>query len=407
MSCQRLVVLETHPVQYHAPVYRELGSLGVPVTAIYGSDFSVAGYTDPDFQAHFAWDTDLLSGYQSIFLSRVGQGGGTHPEDLSGQGLRAALGKAQPSAVMVLGYGTRFHRTAIWAALRSGRPLLFRGETTDHARQRNRSHEAVRDQLLGALYRRCSRLLYIGARSREHFVRLGCPPERMVFSPYCVDTTPFQCTESARTALRRQIRAQWGAQDDETVLLFSGKLVDRKGCLLLLDAARELVKELPGKVCLVFLGDGPLRQELQGRAHGDPRVAVVFAGFRNQSALSAYFHGADLLVLPSRTGETWGLVVNEALCHGLPCVVTDAVGCAPDLIEAGVTGQVAQTASMENLGQALHRALPLAGRPEIRQQCRARVADYSVGRAAAGIAEAFFSASRHRQAPCSEAEASP
>ncbi len=390
MNSRRLVVLETHPVQYHAPVYRELGRLGVPVTAIYGSDFSVAGYTDPEFQTHFAWDTDLLSGYRSVFVSRVAAGGGTDPKGVTGDGLRAALEEARPSAIMILGYGLRFHRRAIWAAARSGHPLLFRGETTDHARQRCRAEEALRNQLLRALYARCSRLLYIGTRSREHFLRLGCPGERMVFSPYCVDSTSFRSTEPDRTALRARIRSEWDADDDVAVVLFSGKLVERKGCRLALDAASELVQRSQGSVLLVFLGDGPLRDELRKRADGHPGVRVFFAGFQNQRALSAYFHGADLLVLPSRHSETWGLVVNEALSHGLPCVVSDGVGCAPDLVEAGVTGEVAETGSVESLSEALRRGLLLARRLEIRQQCRAKVATFSVGRAAAGVAEAFF-----------------
>jgi glycosyltransferase involved in cell wall biosynthesis len=387
---RRLVVVETHPVQYHAPVYRELGRLGVPVTAIYGSDFSVAGYTDPEFQTHFAWDTDLLSGYRSVFVSRVAAGGATEPKGVTGEGLRAALEEARPCAIMILGYGLRFHRRAIWDAARSGHPLLFRGETTDHATARTRTEEALRSQLLRALYARCSRLLYIGTRSREHFLRLGCPPQRLVFSPYCVDATPFRSSEPDRAALRAQIRSEWGAGDDVAVVLFSGKLVERKGCRLALDAAGELAKRSQGRVLLVYLGDGPLREELQTRAHGRPGLRVLFAGFQNQSALSAYFHGADLLVLPSRHSETWGLVVNEALSHGLPCVVSDGVGCAPDLVEAGVTGEVAETGSVEGLSEALRRGLVLARRPEIRQQCRAKVATFSVGRAAAGIAEAFF-----------------
>ena len=56
-----LAVLQTHPVQYHAPVYRRVQERwGVPVTAIYGSDFSLAGYRDAEFKTTFAWDTDCL-----------------------------------------------------------------------------------------------------------------------------------------------------------------------------------------------------------------------------------------------------------------------------------------------------------------------------------------------------------
>src|SRR5262249_26431912 len=40
----------------------------------------------------------------------------------------------------------------------------------------------------------------------------------------------------------------------------------------------------------------------------------------------------DCLVLPSDASETWGLVVNEAMASGLPCITSDACGCAEDLI---------------------------------------------------------------------------
>ena len=87
-----LAVIETHPIQYHAPVYRVLQQqLGVPVTAIYGSDFSVAGYRDAEFGTTFAWDTDLLSGYTPLFLSRVDSGGATSAEAVSTGGLRDML----------------------------------------------------------------------------------------------------------------------------------------------------------------------------------------------------------------------------------------------------------------------------------------------------------------------------
>src|ERR1035441_2886345 len=99
-----LAVIETHPVQYNAPVYRELQrNWGIPVTAIYGSDFSVAGYRDREFGATFAWDTDLLSGYSSRFLDRVVDGGAVSDTEVSAHGLRDALRRAKPNAVMVLG----------------------------------------------------------------------------------------------------------------------------------------------------------------------------------------------------------------------------------------------------------------------------------------------------------------
>src|SRR5262249_33647787 len=149
-----LVVIETHPIQYHAPVYRALQQqFGVPVTAVYGSDFSLAGYRDLEFGESFAWDTDLLSGYKAEFLGHEAQGGAKTAEETTPRGLRAMLHRLQPAAILLVGYSPRFFRDAIMHALATGRPLLFRAETTDHAASRSRMKSWVRDRLLCALYR--------------------------------------------------------------------------------------------------------------------------------------------------------------------------------------------------------------------------------------------------------------
>src|SRR5690348_16591173 len=130
MQPEPLAIIETHPIQYHAPVYRVLQQqFGVPVTAIYGSDFSVAGYRDREFGESFAWDTDLLSGYTSVFLSRQREGGAGSAEEVSALGLRDVLRRTRPTAVLLLGYSPRFFQTAILHACRLGCPLLFRAET--------------------------------------------------------------------------------------------------------------------------------------------------------------------------------------------------------------------------------------------------------------------------------------
>ncbi len=386
-----LAVLETHPVQYHAPVYRAVREqFNVPVTAIYGSDFSVAGYLDREFGASFSWDTDLLSGYEALFLSRVEANGAGRYEDVSPKGLRKALRQVAPSAVLITGYSGRFNRAALFEALKGSYPILFRGETTDHARARNQLKAITREKVLSWFYQRCCGLLYIGERSRQHYKRLACPDEKLYFSPYCVETSPFEVDEEARAVLRAKTRQELGIDEEEFVLLFSGKLSLRKGPDLLLRALKHLPARLRERTVVLFLGDGQLRGDAQRLAESDPRVKAVFVGFHNQTQLSRFYHAADFLILPSRAEETWGLVVNEALSHGLPCIVSEKVGCAPDLIEAGVTGFVFEK-SHENLATAIKQALPLAANPYVRQACREKVKAYSVQEAAKGIAEAYRS----------------
>ena len=374
-----LAVIETHPIQYHAPVYRHLQTrLGISVTAIYASDFSVAGYRDREFGQTFRWDTDLLSGYTPIFLSTVAQGGADAAEHASSSGLLAALRQTAPAAIMLTGHSPAYHRQAFFAARRLGCPLILRGDSTDAAHQRTVLHSFARDTYLRYLYRFCSRLLCIGRPAYDHFRRLGVPEAKLGFSPRSVDTAAFDLDPDARARLRAATRDRLGIGPDSSLILFSGKLSPRKAPDLLLHAIRALPSEIRDRLTVALLGSGELQGALAQMAAAAPPIAVRFLGFQNQTQLSPYYYAADLLVLPSLHSETWGLVVNEALHHGLPCVVSDAVGCAPDLIEPGVTGEIAAAGSAESLAAALERALPLAGRADIRARCREKVSGYTV-----------------------------
>src|SRR5437867_10782481 len=93
-----LLAIETHPIQYRAPIYRTLQqTFSIPVTAIYGSDFSVVGYRDDEFASSFAWDTDLLSGYEPVFLSTVAGRGSLRPLVRSPPGFGRGLRVANPA----------------------------------------------------------------------------------------------------------------------------------------------------------------------------------------------------------------------------------------------------------------------------------------------------------------------
>jgi glycosyltransferase involved in cell wall biosynthesis len=111
--------------------------------------------------------------------------------------------------------------------------------------------------------------------------------------------------------------------------------------------------------------------------------------------LSPYYHAADLLMLPS-VWETWGLVVNDALHHGLPCIVSSGVDCHPDLIEAGRNGFVYDQRS--DLGAVLECGLQLIDRVDVRVSCRSRAGGYSLLAAADGVERALV---RVRTTPAS------
>jgi glycosyltransferase involved in cell wall biosynthesis len=110
----------------------------------------------------------------------------------------------------------------------------------------------------------------------------------------------------------------------------------------------------------------------------------------NQSQISAAYAVSDCLVLPSDHGETWGLVVNEAMACGLPAIVSDLVGCVEDLVHEGHTGMVFPFADIDALAGCMNR---MAEDPHASAQMGAKAKElvtsrYTIDKAAEGIMKA-------------------
>jgi glycosyltransferase involved in cell wall biosynthesis len=230
------------------------------------------------------------------------------------------------------------------------------------------------------LFSRVDRFFYIGEANRRLYLESGVPEARLYASPYAVDNERFFRQADALRPARSELRREWGIPDDAFCVLFCGKFVDKKRPMDLVEAARRLRGEgLLPTVHLLFAGSGALGQALRRSCQvvfdaeqgGQPVRAKTsdsnlappasFAGFLNQTEVSQAYVAADCLVLPSDYGETWGLVVNEALASGLPCLVSDACGCAEDLAGSSFTFPLADIATLASrmLHLRLHHDHPL------------------------------------------------
>ena len=182
-------------------------------------------------------------------------------------------------------------------------------------------------------------------------------------------------------------------------MLFAGKLEARKRPL---DALRAVAALGPNAV-LAVAGSGPLDHELRTQA-GSLGVRIAPLGFVNQSQMGEVYAAADCLVLPSESNESWGLVVNEAMATGLPAVVSDHVGCGPDLVIPARRGEVHRTGDVPDLVLALERVRARGGRTAMAEACRARIARHDFTAASTGLVAACQSlvrradrrAARHR-----------
>jgi glycosyltransferase involved in cell wall biosynthesis len=180
-------------------------------------------------------------------------------------------------------------------------------------------------------------------------------------------------------------RARFGIPEAASLLLYVGRVAPEKGVADLLQAARILHGE--GRdVRVAVVGPGDVRPLLPPELPAD---RVVAPGRLPWRSLVGPYLAADVLVLPSRF-EPWGLVVNEALLLGCPVVVTDAVGCARDLVEEPGAGRVVRSGDASDLARGIREVLDAGGRrSEHARRGRESMASWSLETAARRVSRAL------------------
>jgi glycosyltransferase involved in cell wall biosynthesis len=372
----RLGVLTYRPIQYHTPLYQRLAKRGnVELDVLFLSDGAYRPMMDSGFGTIVAWDIDMLSGYSYQFLT-------TAESSMSRAERITALARWLPShdAVVIHGYADPWMLLAMTICRMRRIPYLLRGasqpQTQATGMRRHLRHAVARAAVSASA---CG--LPVGQLSEEFFHRYGA--RRVIVAPNSVDDERFARPPQVG---RSELLTRWGLDDTRPVVIFSGKLIPRKRPLDLIAA----VERLPQLITTLIVGDGSMAEQV--RASLKPGDGVV-TGFINQSELPAYYHAADILVLPSEV-EVWGLVVNEAMAAGVFPVVSASVGAAPDLVRG--VGEIYPCGNVESLTQALCRALARIKDPETRSRMRHHAARYSIDRTAAGYEEAAIAVTRAR-----------
>lgn len=315
-------------MHYKAPVYQRLAkSAPGRFKVVYATDCSVRGHQDQGFGRQVKWDTPLLKSYE---FEVCGKEHGVPLQgffSLRGGGICKLIYRERPAAVILSQTLYWWDFSIILCCVLLRIPLGLRVETQDEAQRRSPLKTALRFLIWRGLYRAFSWGLCIGELNRRHLLRHGFAERQLVPTPYCVSADWAAVPEAAKAARRLKMRTTLGMGPDALCVAFVGKLIPKKQPDLLLAMVALLPQPLRSKVRLLFVGSGEMESTLKGRAERE-LPGTIFTGFINQSALPDYYWAMDILVLPSRRqGETWGLVVNEALHAGCGVVITDAVGC--------------------------------------------------------------------------------
>lgn len=347
-----LLIFDTHPIQYRAPVFRELNAV-MPHSKVYffnecfnGSVWwfqEVGKVTPQDF------GLSLREGYDSCAIQTSQM---TLIEKY--KTLKKILLTEKPGAVLVYGYYLPEHWVLRWICAFNRIPLIFVGETFDWRGSLIR--RTLKKFLITYFFKKISDFISIGKKNTEYYKSWGIESRRITQAQYCTDPRPFLLSDQEALELRAKARAELGISQNAFVLLFVGRLFYRKRPEDLLQIHQELRKRYSVKT--IFVGEGELKESLCQKAQA--LEGVQFVGFKKQTELKPYFYLADLLVVPSDF-ETWSLVVNEAFSCGTPAIVTDACGVANDLVIPQRTGEVY---SVGNIAEANRKIEDLIKNPQ-------------------------------------------
>lgn len=385
-SVPRVGVVDTHPIQYHAPWYRALACRSdVDVRILYCHQASPRDQAEAGFGVEFDWDVSLLDGYPSEFLRNVASRPDLTFWGLDTPELSHRILARQYDAIVLSGWHYKSAWQAIRACRQAGIPVLVRSDSHLNT-PRNLMKVKVKWPFYRMFIPRLDVCLPVGTWSRDYFLHYGARPDRVLQVPHIVDSGRMASEAAGCTEKRSELRQKWGLAEEEAVFVFAGKFIDKKRPLDFVRAIAQ-ARRMGARISGLMVGDGTLRPACEAAAK-ESGAPVRFAGFLNQREIVQAYVAADAMVLPSDGRETWGLVVNEAMVCGRPCFVTDQVGCGPDLIDEGATGGIYPCGDVDRLAALLHQYGDRQTLRVMGERSRQKIQPYSPKTAADRLVEA-------------------
>jgi glycosyltransferase involved in cell wall biosynthesis len=350
----KLGILVTHPIQYYVPWYQALSNHpDIDLTVYYCYQQTAEGQANAGFGVTFNWDIPLLERYNHQFLKNVSKNpnvfdfwGCDTPE------IFEIIKNDHFDAFIVHGWYAKSYGQAILACWQNNTPVLIRGDS-----QLLTPRSKLKQWLKYGFYRwfipKFSAYLAVGKRAKDYYLYYGADESKIFFAPHAVNNQFFAENKQKWQPHRSELRQQWEIPENALVFLFVGKVISKKRPEDFINAIALSSQKHP-EIYGVIVGDGEKRNFLENWAKND-HIPIRFLGFMNQTEIPKSYAIADVLVLPSDGGETWGLVVNEAMASGLPAIVSDQVGCGDDLVRSGETGEIFACGDVNKLAAIMEK----------------------------------------------------
>ncbi|MBK3517671.1 glycosyltransferase family 4 protein [Carboxylicivirga marina] len=353
MKIPQLAIVLTHPIQYYAPIFALLTKRGAcNIKVFYTYSQRQYDFVDKDFGTNIQWDIPLLDGYDYQFIENTAAKPGLdHFGGIKCPELNTQIENWGATHLLIFGWNYQVHLKTM-RYFKGKIPVLFRGDSTlldydirniNDILKRNKSLNLInaikslakykiRKAFLTWVYKNIDTALYVGQNNKAYYLAHGLKEKQLIFAPHAIDNERFSDDNLKQYEQKaKRWREKLNINKTDRAIIFVGKFESKKNPLILLEAFNEL-KKINKNLHLILIGSGYLEKELKARVNYNNNIH--FLPFQNQSIMPVVYRLGDILCLPSQgPGETWGLVVNEAMACNRIVVASDKVGSAADLLK--------------------------------------------------------------------------
>jgi glycosyltransferase involved in cell wall biosynthesis len=325
MDVMKKVVLITNiPNPYRVPLFNELSKQLKNENTHLKIIFATKTYKRRLFQLN---ENDFHFDYCYLNNEAITVGNNSENSYFTYKGLFEQLKNEKPDSIIVSGFSSATVKVFSYSLFNRVPYIIWNGSIAKKGRK---------DSFIRTLQRRfltyfASAFVAYGTKAKTYLMSMGASEEKVFIATNTVDTSFFEKeTEKQRAIL---------VDDGIHHFIYLGYLVPRKNVGLLIEIAK-ILKTQRNDFCIDILGDGESKNALESKVKEYQLLdQIKFHGFKQKEELPPYFAKAKALLFQTDF-DIWGLVLNEAMAAGVPCLSSVNAGASEDLIVNGDNGYI-------------------------------------------------------------------
>ncbi len=319
---KKVVLITNIPNPYRVPLFNELSKQLKNENTRLKIIFANKTYKRRLFRIN---ENDFNFDYCYLNNEAITVGNNSENSYFTYKGLFQQLKNEKPDVIIVSGFSSATIKVFLYSLIKRTPYIIWNGSIAKKGRK---------DSLIRTLQRRlltsfATAFVAYGSKAKEYLIKLGASENQVFISTNTVDTSYFEiATNECRLSI-----------DDDGLnhFLYLGYLVPRKNVGLLIDIANNLQKKR-NDFCIDVIGEGESREQLELKVKNlGLSQFVKFHGFKQKHELPPYFAQTKALLFQTDF-DIWGLVLNEAMAAGVPCLSSVNAGASSDLIQNGYNG---------------------------------------------------------------------